>query len=179
MKKVVEKVVNPTIDGLYKEGLVYKGFVFFGLINVAGEPFVIEYNCRFGDPETEVVLPRLENDLVELFLATSQQRLGDIKIKTTTQAAATVVLVSGGYPGTYVNGYLVTGLNDITNSLVFHAGTVQNGNEIHTKGGRVFAISSLSNSIKNAVDISIQNAHKIQFNNKQFRADIGYEFYSI
>ncbi|MFZ4058827.1 MAG: phosphoribosylamine--glycine ligase [Ferruginibacter sp.] len=177
MQQVHDTVIVPTIQGLDEEKLVYFGIVFIGLINVKGSPFVIEYNCRFGDPETEVVLPRLENDLVELFLATSQQRLNEIEIITSTEAAATVVLVSGGYPGTYVNGYPVNGLDTISGSLVFHAGTTQNGNEIHTKGGRVFAITSLSDSIKNAVDLSIQNVQKIQFNNKQFRADIGYEFY--
>jgi phosphoribosylamine--glycine ligase len=178
MEKVIEKVVKPTIDGLYKEGLVYKGFVFFGLINVGGEPFVIEYNCRMGDPETEVVMPRLKSDLIDLFLKMESGGLDEVEVKLDERAAATVVLVSGGYPGDFQKGKTIKGLNEqfSTNTLVFYAGISAKGDELLTSGGRVAAITSYGNTITDAVASSIAAIDKIEFDGMAFRRDIGYEF---
>jgi phosphoribosylamine--glycine ligase len=178
MEKVIEKVVKPTIDGLYKEGLVYKGFVFFGLINVRGEPFVIEYNCRMGDPETEVVMPRLKSDLIDLFLKMESGGLDEVEVKLDERAAATVVLVSGGYPGDFQKGKTIKGLNEqfSTNTLVFYAGISAKGDELVTSGGRVAAITSYGNTITDAVASSIAAIDKIEFDGMAFRRDIGYEF---
>lgn len=180
MGKVVEKVVKPTIAGLRSEKLTYHGFVFFGLINVEGEPFVIEYNCRMGDPETEVVMPRLSTDLVELFISMSQQTLGTQSVTFHENAAATVVLVSGGYPEAFEKGKVITGLgasfSDFT--LIFHAGVKQSGEQLLTNGGRVLAVTSYGNDISSAVERSIAAIQHIQYDQKYFRSDIGYEFRS-
>ena len=178
MQKVMEKVVKPTIAGISSEKLVYNGFVFFGLINVDGEPFVIEYNCRMGDPETEVVMPRLTTDLVELFIAMGNHTLGAQKIAFHEKAAATVVLVSGGYPESFEKGKVISGLDAPVseNTIIFHAGVKQSGEQLLTNGGRVLAVTSYGNDISNAVETSVAAIQQIQYDQKYFRSDIGYEF---
>jgi phosphoribosylamine--glycine ligase len=178
MDKVIEKVVKPTINGLYKEGFVYKGFVFFGLINVGGEPYVIEYNCRMGDPETEVVMPRLSTDLVELFIHMEKGELGGVKVLFDERAAATVVLVSGGYPGDFEKGKIIKGLTSSFGEQTrpFYAGITANGEDLLTSGGRVAAITSYGETITDAVASSIAAIDKIEFDGMAFRRDIGYEF---
>ena len=178
MDKVVQQVVKPTIDGLYKEGLVYKGFVFFGLINVGGEPFVIEYNCRMGDPETEVVMPRLSSDLVELMLKMEKGELENAHVQIDERAAATVVLVSGGYPGDFEKGKKINGLLGVLNkeTQVFFAGIASKNDDLITSGGRVAAVTSYGKSIADAVTTSIASIEKIEFEGMAFRRDIGYEF---
>jgi phosphoribosylamine---glycine ligase len=179
LQKVTQTIVVPTIQGLQKEKLDYKGVVFIGLIKVDDEPYVIEYNCRFGDPETEVVVPRIENDLVELFSAVAQQRLHEIVIKTNPQTAVTVVAVSGGYPANYQTGMPITGLEDaaIEGSVIFHSGTIQSGNEVLTNGGRVLAVTSYGDNIMDAAGQSMYVLENIYFNGISFRGDIGYEFH--
>ncbi len=178
MQKVKKAIIEPTVKGLVDEKLEYKGVVFIGLINVKGEPMVIEYNCRFGDPETEVIIPRIENDLVEIFLATSQQRLNEITIKTSPMAAVTVVAVSGGYPNEYVTGKEILGLNEaaLSGTIVFHSGTRQEGTKVLTNGGRVLAVTSIGANITEAVSQSNQMLGKIDFDGIYLRDDIGYEF---
>lgn len=178
MQKVEEKVIKPTIRGLEAEKINYTGFVFFGLINVKGEPFVIEYNCRMGDPETEVVMPRLENDMVELLTAAADGQLPGIKIETSPLAGATIVAVSKGYPQEYEKGFAITGINEDygTNRLVFHAGTRQNENEIVTGGGRVLCVTALENDLDTALAAARQVLGKISFEGMYYRPDIGYEF---
>lgn len=178
MEKVVQQVVKPTIDGLYKEGLVYKGFVFFGLINVGGEPFVIEYNCRMGDPETEVVMPRLSSDFVELMLKMENGTLEGAHVQIDERAAATVVLVSGGYPGDFVKGKKISGLTATynENTQIFYAGISAKNDALETSGGRVAAVTSYGKSIADAVTSSIVAIEKIEFEGMAFRRDIGYEF---
>ncbi len=178
MDKVVQQVVKPTIDGLHKEGLVYKGFVFFGLINVAGEPFVIEYNCRMGDPETEVVMPRLSSDLVEMMLKMEKGELEGAHVQMDERAAATVVLVSGGYPGDFEKGKKISGLNSSfnENTQIFYAGIASKNDDVVTSGGRVAAVTSYGKTITEAVASSIQAIDKIEFEGMAFRRDIGYEF---
>jgi phosphoribosylamine--glycine ligase len=178
MKKVEEKVIRPTVNGLEKEGIDYKGFVFFGLIKVGDEPYVIEYNCRMGDPETEVVMPRLKNDLVELFQATVSGRLKDIKIEHDNRFACTVMAVSGGYPGSYEKGFVINGLNNSVpgDSLVFHAGTSQKNGDVVTSGGRVLTVTSYGNSIPSAVAKSKEVLQHISFEGMYYREDIGFEF---
>jgi len=176
MQKVIARIVEPTINGLRAEQITYHGFVFFGLINVAGDPYVIEYNCRMGDPETEVVMPRLENDLVAMVLKMNEQKLDEVAIKHSANAAATVMLVSGGYPGDYAKGKAISGLELAKNSVLFHAGTKENKGIIETSGGRVLAITSLAADLKSALAQSYQNAALIQFDGKNYRKDIGFEF---
>jgi len=175
MRKVEEQVIKPTVAGLKQEGIVYKGFIYFGLIKVGNEPFVIEYNCRMGDPETEVVIPMLENDLIELFQKVAEEKLNEAAIKIKPGACCTVVVVSGGYPGDYEKGKTISGLNDIQNSIVFHAGTAAKDGNIVTNGGRVLAITSFGNTLTDALAASKANAAKIQFEGKYFRSDIGFD----
>lgn len=173
-EKVETRIIKPTVDGLRKEKIVYKGFIFFGLIVVNNEPFVIEYNCRLGDPETEVVLPRLKNDLVTLFEKCAKGTLGRVAIKMERKAAATVFLVSGGYPGDYEKGKVISGLEQVKGSMVFHAGTTRNAQgELVTNGGRVIALTSLGKDITAAVRKSKRNARVIAYEGKYFRRDIG------
>lgn len=176
MQKVVNRIVNPTVNGLKNEGLVYRGFIFFGLIKVNNEPYVIEYNCRMGDPETEVVMPRLENDLIELMLAMNAGTLKNIAVKHSAQAAGTVMLVSGGYPGDYAKGKVMQGMEQTQGSLLFHAGTATKDGQVVTNGGRVLAITSLGTDIKEALKKSYENAAHIHYDGVYYRRDIGWEF---
>jgi phosphoribosylamine--glycine ligase len=178
MHKVEERIIRPTVDGIYKEGIEYTGFIFFGLINVDGEPFVIEYNCRLGDPETEVIIPRLENDLVGLCVAASQKELHLVKIQADKRAAVTIVAVSHGYPGVYEKGFEISGLNGKfgKQSLVFQAGTTEKDGKVVTNGGRVFCATSFGHDIQEAADTSLDMLEYIEFDGINFRSDIGYEF---
>lgn len=176
MNQVVSTIIEPTISGLKKENIVYNGFIFFGLIKVGDAPFVIEYNCRMGDPETEVVMPRLENDLVELIVAMHQNTLHKIAVKHASQAATTVMLVSKGYPGNYEKNKEISGLDAVKDSIVFHAGTKKEEDSYITNGGRVLAITSYGNTLKDALQTSYKNIEQISFEGKTFRKDIGYEF---
>lgn len=177
LQKVEERIVKPTIAGLAKEEINYVGFIFIGLMNMDGEPFVIEYNCRMGDPETEVVLPRIETDFVTLMHATGTGKLNEVKLSVSPQTSVTVMLVSEGYPGNYPKGKVITGFEDCNDSLLFHAGTHKNDQgEIVTNGGRVLSITSFGNSVKEAVTKSFANAAKINYEGKYYRTDIGYEF---
>ena len=175
MKKIEERIVIPTISGLKKENIDYKGFVFIGLINVNDEPFVIEYNVRMGDPETEVVLPRIKNDLVDLFEATFNQELDKTSIEIDKRAATTVMLVSGGYPEAYEKGKLILGIENIQDSIVFHAGTTIKNNKTVTNGGRVIAITSMDLDYKKALKKTYQNIEKLNFGGMNYRKDIGYD----
>jgi phosphoribosylamine--glycine ligase len=178
MKKIEEKVIKPTVNGLIQEGLEYRGFIFFGFMIVKGEPYMIEYNCRMGDPETEVVIPRLKNDLVELFAAVAEKKLDTIKIETDPRTVCTVVAVSGGYPGEYGKGYEIKGLDDINpeDSMLFHMGTTLQEGKAVTSGGRVFCITSYGKSVFDAVEISKDEMQKVSFTRMSYRRDIGYEF---
>jgi len=177
MKKVEERIIKPTIEGLKKEEINYIGFIFVGLMSVNGEPYVIEYNSRMGDPETEVVFPRIESDFVELMMAAATGKLNEYELKIDAKTAVTVMLVSEGYPGTYPKGRVMTGFDLTQNSILFHAGTKKDeAGKIVTNGGRVLAVTSFGKDVKEAVAQSMENAEKIQFEGKYYRKDIGYEF---
>jgi phosphoribosylamine--glycine ligase len=175
MDKVHNQVVVPTVKGLKSDQLNYKGFVFIGLINVKGEPYVIEYNCRLGDPETEVVLPRLKSDLIDLFEGVATKTLSERDIEFDDRAATTVMMVSGGYPEKYEKGKTIYGLNTVEGSMVFHAGTAADGPAITTNGGRVLAVTSYGKNIQSALDKSYDNIRKIQFDGAFYRKDIGFD----
>ncbi len=175
MKKIEERVVKPTIKGLQKDNLPYKGFVFIGLIIVNNNPFVIEYNVRMGDPETEVVLPLLKNDLVEIFKAIAEERLNDIDLEIDNQTAATVMLVSGGYPETYLKGKEISGIENIKDSLIFHAGAKLENGQVVTSGGRVMAITSFGKTHQEAIKKSYQSIEKLHFDKMYYRKDIGFD----
>jgi phosphoribosylamine--glycine ligase len=176
MAKVTERIIKPTVEGLRKEHITYQGFIFFGLIKVNGDPYVIEYNCRMGDPETEVVIPRLENDLVDLFVQMHEGKLGSITVKHSPHAAGAVMLVSAGYPGDYVKGKVMTGFDKVHDSLLFHAGTTVKDNNVVTNGGRVIAITSYGENIKAALEKSYSNVKDIDYDGRYYRTDIGWEF---
>jgi phosphoribosylamine--glycine ligase len=175
MEKVEERVVKPTIQGLINDNIDYKGFVFIGLIKVGDDPFVIEYNVRMGDPETEVVIPRLKSDLVEVFVAIANQTLNNVAFEIDTRSAATVMMVSGGYPEEYEKGKVITGLDAVEGSIVFHAGTTLSGTDAVTAGGRVLAVTSYGNDFKEAIKKSYQNIDKLHFDKMYFRKDIGFD----
>ena len=175
MQKIEERIVKPTVNGIQKENIAYKGFVFIGLINVDNEPLVIEYNVRMGDPETEVVLPRIQTDLVDLFEATYHQTLNKVSVKLDERAATTVMLVSGGYPEAYEKGKVISGISEIEDSIVFHAGTKLHEGKTVTNGGRVLAITSLDVNYKKALKKSYQNIEKLHFDTMNYRKDIGFD----
>lgn len=174
-KKVINRIINPTIEGLQKEKIDYRGFIFFGLIEVNMEPYVIEYNVRLGDPEAEVILPRIQSDLLDLIISIPNQELHLKDFKISQQTAATIMLVSGGYPNNYEKNKKITGFEKVKDSLIFHAGTKKIGNEIVTNGGRVLSITTLEKNKENALKKSYENIQKINFEGKYYRKDIGFD----
>jgi phosphoribosylamine--glycine ligase len=175
LDKVKNRIIEPTIAGIREEKINYTGFIFFGLIAVDGEPFVIEYNCRLGDPETEVVLPRIKNDLLDLLIQTTQGKLGNQTIEISDHYALTTILVSQGYPEAYQKGHEITGVEEIEKAIVFHAGTKMESDKLLTNGGRVLAITGMGTSKKEAKIISLEAAEKIHYQGKSFRTDIGFD----
>jgi len=175
IKKVEETIVIPTIEGLKSENINYKGFIFIGLMNDNGEPKVIEYNCRMGDPETESVLPRIESDFVELLKAVADIKIKDYQLKISDKTAASVMLVSAGYPGEYINGKTITGLENIKESIVFHAGTDLDNGLVKTNGGRVLAITTLQNNLFEALQQATADAGRVYYDGATFRKDIGFD----
>jgi phosphoribosylamine---glycine ligase len=175
MSKVKERIIEPTVKGLQQDGIEYRGFIFFGLINCQGDPFVIEYNARLGDPETEAIMPRLQGDFVDLLEGVATQTLEGRLVSTDPRSVTTVMMVSGGYPGKYEKGKIITGLEKTTESLVFHAGSKKADGKILTNGGRVLAITSYGKTIREAGNLSYKNAAMIDFENKYFRRDIGFD----
>jgi phosphoribosylamine--glycine ligase len=173
MKKIETRIVKPTIDGFQKDGIPYKGFVFIGLINVKNEPIVIEYNVRMGDPETEVVVPRLKTDLLELFLAVANEKLDEISLEIDERSATTIMVVSGGYPEDFEKGKVISGLENITDSIVFHAGTKLDNGNVVSNGGRVLTVTSYGDNFEEAIKKSYQNIDKLHFDKMYFRKDIG------
>lgn len=175
MEKIETRIVKPTIEGFQKDGIPYKGFVFIGLINVNNEPIVIEYNVRMGDPETEVVVPRLKSDLVELFLAVANEKLDQFKLEVDERSATTVMIVSGGYPEDFEKGKVISGLETITDSIVFHAGTKLDNGNVVSNGGRVMAITSYGDNFQEALNKSYKNVNQLHFDKMNFRKDIGFD----
>ena len=175
MDKVKNQVIIPTIKGLKSDGITYKGFIFFGLINVKNEPYVIEYNCRMGDPETEVVIPRLKSDILDLFEGVATNTLSERDVQFDERSASTVMMVSGGYPEAYEKGKQIYGLNSVTDSIVFHAGTAADGPAVTTNGGRVLAATSFGKDLESALRKSYDSLSKIEFEKSYFRKDIGFD----
>jgi len=180
LQKVEQRVIIPTINGLKKDNIDYQGFIFIGLMNVNGDPYVIEYNVRMGDPATRVVLPRIKTDLVDLMAATADGNLQDIHLEIDDKTASTVVMVAGGYPDKYNKGETISGLIAPTDkSIIFHAGTKKHHDEIVTNGGRVLAVTGLGKDMKEALDISYDLVTKIYWDNVYFRKDIGHDLMSL
>ena len=175
LTKVEERIIKPTIKGLKADKIPYVGFIFIGLIKVNNDPYVIEYNVRMGDPETEVVIPRIKSDLVELFIATAEKKLNKFNLEIDDRSATTVMMVSGGYPESYEKGKEILGLDNVNNSIVFHAGTSLKKDKIITSGGRVLAVTSFGKNYKEALTLSYQNIDKIQFDKMNYRKDIGFD----
>ena len=175
LEKIEREIIKPTINGIRQENITYKGFIFFGLIDVNGQPKVIEYNVRMGDPESEVVIPRITSDLLNLFKGIDDGTFSEKDLHVSKQKAATVMLVSKGYPESYSKGFEITFKKDIKNSMLFHAGTTIKDNRIITNGGRVLAVTSLSETIQNAVESSYENIKNIDFTGKKYRKDIGFD----
>lgn len=173
MDKVLNQVIIPTVKGIKKEEIDYRGFIFFGLINVKGDPYVIEYNCRMGDPETEVVIPRVKSDLLDLLEGVATKTLSERDVQFSEHCASTVMMVSGGYPAGYEKGKIIYGLNSVTDAIVFHAGTTSDGPQVITNGGRVLAVTSFGKTLEQALDRSYAGISKISFENAYFRRDIG------
>lgn len=175
MGKIESRIVKPTVAGLQKDGIEYKGFVFIGLIIVKGEPMVIEYNVRMGDPETEVVMPRIQSDLVALFQAVAEQKLDEVTLTIDPRSATTIMVVSGGYPEEYDKGFAISGIENISDSIVFHAGTKLENGQVVTNGGRVLAVTSFGTTYQEAIKKSYQNINKLHFDKMYFRKDIGFD----
>jgi phosphoribosylamine--glycine ligase len=175
MEKIENQIIIPTMKGLKSEGINYTGFIFFGIMKVGSEPYMIEYNCRLGDPETEVIIPRIKSDLLAIFEGISTNTLSECDLEIDERTAATVMLASKGYPEKYEKGKDITGLSNVTNSLVFHAGTKQSGDKVVTNGGRVLAITSFGNGIDDALRKSYVNAEAIDYKGKYYRKDIGFD----
>jgi phosphoribosylamine--glycine ligase len=180
MDKVEQRIIKPTVEGLKDEGIDYKGFIFLGLINIKGDPFVIEYNVRMGDPESQVVIPRIENDFVSLLSATARGALGEEKITISQDTAVTVVMASAGYPGSYEKGKPIKGFEKVSNALVFHAGTkLNNEGGIVTNGGRVLAVTGKGSNLREAIENAYENVKKIYWEGVQFRNDIGQDLLKL
>jgi len=177
MEKIENRIVKPTISGLQKDGIEYKGFVFIGLINVKGEPMVIEYNVRMGDPETEVVMPRIQSDLVALFEAVANQKLDETTLEIDPRSATTIMVVSGGYPEDYEKGFEITGLDSVKDSIVFHAGTKLENDKVVSNGGRVLAVTSYGDDFQEAIKKSYQNIEQLHFDKMYYRKDIGFDLF--
>lgn len=175
LNKIEERIIKPTVNGLKKDNIDYTGFIFFGLIKVGDEPYVIEYNARMGDPETESVIPRIKNDLVELFIATANKTLSQVKLEINEETAATVMIVAGGYPGDYLKGKAISGIENLRHSNAFHAGTLLDNDVVKTNGGRVIAITSLQKDLFTALQSATADAGRIYFDGKYFREDIGFD----
>ena len=175
MRKVEERVVIPTVEGLKKENIPYKGFIFIGLMNCDGEPQVIEYNCRMGDPETESVMPRIESDFVDLLSGVANENLDTVELKISNKTAATVMCVAGGYPGDYMNGKTITGIDNVRDSIVFHAGTALDNDEVKTAGGRVLAVTTVQDNLFEALQHATTDAARIYYDGVYFRKDIGFD----
>jgi phosphoribosylamine--glycine ligase len=175
LEKIESRIVKPTIEGLQEDGIVYKGFVFIGLINVKGEPIVIEYNVRMGDPETEVVIPRLKSDLVELFIAVADGTLNEVTLEIDSRSATTIVVVSGGYPEHFEKGKIISGIENVSESIVFHAGTKTDNAKIVSNGGRVLAVTSYGDTFQEAIKKSYQSIEKLHFDTMYYRKDIGFD----
>jgi len=177
--KVKSRIIDPTVRGIKEENIPYTGFIFFGLINVDGDPYVIEYNCRLGDPETEVILPRIQSDFVELMMAAWNKQLRNIEIKIDPRTAATIMLVSGGYPGEFNKGKTILGLDHVDGSRIYHAGTNNYNGSVITSGGRVLAVTSLASNMQRAIDKCLVNAERIQYEGKYYRKDIGFDLENV
>lgn len=175
LAKIKTTIIQPTIDGLIKDNIDYTGFIFFGLIKVGNDPYVIEYNCRMGDPETESVIPRIENDLVELFIACANKKLDDYQLHISKKNAATVMIVAGGYPGEYEKGKAISGIENMRSSFAFHAGTSLDGGVVKTNGGRVLAVTSIQDNQFDALQAATADAARVYFDGKYFREDIGFD----